>query len=126
MTSERVSKDDWKTNPLPDARAPLGFDHQFSLDQLERLKGGYLPKDMDDKWFIYFEDNWLYLHRSWSGDCIYKLKLETGSDKVTVTESWVNRDPDQFKSSNLEDDRGILSALLNIYFLDDSIPSRTC
>jgi len=29
---------------------------------------------MEDKWFIFLEDDWLYLHRSWTGTCVYKVQ----------------------------------------------------
>jgi hypothetical protein len=37
---------------------------------------GCIPRDMDDRWFIYLEGEWVHLHRSWTGFCIYQVRLE--------------------------------------------------
>jgi hypothetical protein len=65
-----------------------------------------VPKDMEDKWFIYFErgpanrppeaqesaspQGWLLFHRSWTGACIYGLHLERApGGGARVVDSWV-------------------------------------
>jgi len=32
---------------------------------------GLVPEEIEDKWFIYWEDDTLFFHRSWTGNCIY-------------------------------------------------------
>lgn len=35
--------------------------------EVDRLKRGFVPVQMEHKWFIYFEGDWLRFHRSWTG-----------------------------------------------------------
>jgi hypothetical protein len=54
MTSP-VTRTDWKIFPLPEKRAHLEISRAFTDEQMERIRQGLKPKDMDDRWFIYFE-----------------------------------------------------------------------
>jgi hypothetical protein len=96
-----TTRTDWKNKPLSDKADKVVVDFTFSAQDFERLKLGYKPQDMDDRWFICFEDNYLYFHRSWTGHCIFKLKIEKVSDdKYSGTELWIERDQNIFNSSN--------------------------
>jgi hypothetical protein len=72
---------------------------------------------MDDRWFIFFEDDWLYFHRSWTGACIYALRFAPAPNGVGVVESWVSRDPDQYNSPGIEEDRRIVRQLIQTRLL---------
>lgn len=67
---------------------------------------------MDDKWFIFFEDGWLYFHRSWTGSCIYGLKLDRGPEGVRVADGWVTRDRGQYNSPGVEKEMEILQGVI--------------
>jgi hypothetical protein len=45
---------------------------------------------MDQKWFIYMEDDTLWFHRSWTGLCIYEVKFLKAGDKYNIKEAWVD------------------------------------
>ena len=42
---------------------------------------------MEDKWFAYFDEPYLYLHRSWGGMAVFRVKLEADGDGARVTEA---------------------------------------
>lgn len=46
---------------------------------------------MEDKWFIYYEEPHLFLHRSWTGQPVYKLTLKDLLDGAEVTECFGQR-----------------------------------
>ncbi|MCC7420756.1 MAG: hypothetical protein IT428_10760 [Planctomycetaceae bacterium] len=50
---------------------------------------------MEDHWFAVFEEPWLYLHRSWSGVAVYRVRFEFANDRWIIVESLINRDPQQ-------------------------------
>lgn len=104
--------DSWTHLPAPAQREPLDFQARYTDDEYARLRQGNIPQDMDDKWFIYLHEGWLRLHRSWTGIWIYGLRLEQDGDAWTITESWVNRDPEQYRITDAERDREILEGLL--------------
>jgi hypothetical protein len=81
---------------------------------------GHIPQDMDDKWFIYFEDGWLYFHRSWTGACVYALRLDGSPSGVRVIDGWVSRNKRQYRSPGIERDREIVLQLIRSRLLPKS------
>ena len=49
--------------PLPPAREAIALDRTYTAPEFERLKAGHIPEAMEDKWFVFYEEPWLYLHR---------------------------------------------------------------
>jgi hypothetical protein len=114
----RASRTSWKTLPPPLQREPLGFAATFNDAETELLVLGLIPKEMEDKWFIYFDrQGWLFLHRSWTGACIYGVQLERSPGGALVVDSWVSRDPTQYKGTDPEYDRKLLRFLIDALLL---------
>lgn len=101
---------DWKTEPLPGRVAALPFTRTFSVAEFTRLQQGLVPEEMEDKWFVVWHGDALWLHRSWTGFCIYRVGFAVGGDEVAIAEVIVNREPEQYTGSDKDD----LSALGNI------------
>jgi hypothetical protein len=87
---------DWPIHPMPVAKERFDFYRKFDEQQWKRLLKGYLPEEMEEKWFIYAEGSWINFHRSWTGFCIYRLKVRANNDAGEVVEAWVSRDADQY------------------------------
>jgi hypothetical protein len=81
------------------------------------MKIGHIPADMDDKWFIFFEDGWLYFHRSWTGDCIYGLRLDGCPGGVRVIDCWASRAPDRYNSPGVEKEKEMIQRIIAHKFL---------
>jgi hypothetical protein len=118
----RASRTSWKNLPPPQQRESLGFEAVFDDAGTELLVLGLVPKEMEDKWFIYFEgpayrQGWLFLHRSWTGACIYGVQLERSPGGARVVDSWVSRDPTQYKGTDLDYDRKLLRFLIDALLL---------
>jgi hypothetical protein len=118
MGKDRATRQSWKTEPMPDARKLLGPDITLSPEEYEEVQKGHLPDDMDDKWFIYFEDGWLNFHRSWTGNFIYKLRFEPLDTSFRVAEAWVNRDSTQYHRADDEFDARFVRFLIDRVLLD--------
>jgi hypothetical protein len=108
----------WKTLTAPQRKEPLTFEAQYSNVEAKKLKQGLIPQQMEDKWFVYFADGWLNFHRSWTGAQIYALRLEESPTGVTVIESWVNREPEQYKASDTAYDRKLLAFIIDSLLLN--------
>lgn len=108
-----ITKSEWKTKPLPSQPRDLGYE-RFLLDaDAERLLSGIRPLGMDDRWFVYSEDGWVYFVRSWTGHHIFGLKLHpTPTGGSIVIESWANDDPREFNSPGDEENRKTIDSLL--------------
>jgi hypothetical protein len=123
----RASRTSWKTLPPPQQREALGFTAAFNDAETELLVLGLVPQVMEDKWFIYFErpehrgsahrQGWLLFHRSWTGACIYGVQLERTPEGARATDSWVSRDPVQYKGTDVGYDRKLLRFLIDALLL---------
>jgi hypothetical protein len=95
------------------------LDRTFTEEEYQLLSLGLIPEVMEDKWFIYLDGDWLSFHRSWTGYCIYQVRLAHEDGTYRIAEVWVNRDPAQYSSQDAESDAAILSRILIDSFLLD-------
>ena len=70
-----ATKDSWKTLPPRGEFEIVDYSDSFTQNELEALKHGLIPRDMEDKWFIYYDSDILHFHRSWTGDLIFTVRL---------------------------------------------------
>jgi hypothetical protein len=70
----------------------LPYQAAFDNEQLARLKMGLVPRQMEDKWFIYYEEPHLFLHRSWTGQPVYRLTLKGVPNGAEVAEALWSKD----------------------------------
>ncbi len=80
------------------------------------MMAGYVPEGMADRWFILMEDGWLLFHRSWSGNCIFGLKVDHLPDGVSITAGWFSRKADEYNSVDIQSDVELARTLLDGYF----------
>src|SRR5574339_383331 len=91
-SSKKATRSSWKNFPMPELKEYLPFTRKFSEEEYERISIGKIPKEMEDKWFIYEEENQLYFHRSWTGFCIFQVYLNKTDQEYLVADVLVNRD----------------------------------
>lgn len=89
----------------------------FTDAESEQLTCGLVPVEMEDKWFVYFEDGWLRFHRSWTGAFIYALRLDGSPAGVRVVESWVSRDSEYWPENRVSYDRKLVRFLIDALLL---------
>ncbi len=95
--NETATKDTWKNIPIDNPKR-IDIDLLFTVKQFSKLKNGLIPQQMEDKWFIYYENEWLYFHRSWTGNGMYKAKLNKVTEGYTIKEFWVERNQEKYKN----------------------------
>lgn len=81
-----ASATSWKREPINEG-VPVPYQASFDREQLARLKAGLIPNRMEDKWFIYYEEPYLFLHRSWTGAAVFRLTLKDMANGADVTEA---------------------------------------
>jgi O-acetyl-ADP-ribose deacetylase len=108
----RAMRARWKTQPMPAKRAAIPLQRRFDPEEHARLALGLIPQQMEDKWFIYLEDDWIHFHRSWTGKTIYQVRLRPAGEGSVVEEAWVNRDLDEYKGTDDAKDAAMLSFLI--------------
>ena len=74
--------------------------------QFDKMKSGHIPKETDDRWFIYYEDNWLYFFGSRTGYLIFKCKIHHDGSKHEIRDFYAERDVQMY--GNTDDKRDIV------------------
>ncbi len=93
-------KGDWLTEEMPEQRTTLSLDFNLDAEDVEAIRKGYIPSEMEEKWFSYFVDNVLYQHRSWTGFMIDQITFETTLTGLRAVSAVVNRDPRQYQQTD--------------------------
>ncbi len=112
-----AKRSDWKAVELPLQRTNISLDRSFSQREMEKIRQGLVPQQMEDKWFIYWEDNRLSFHRSWTGFCLYIVRFVNVDDLPKMTEAAVNRDPRQYSETSKAKDAKMISYLVDCLLL---------
>lgn len=110
--------------PMPSQTERLRLDRRFNAIEMEQIKKGFVPEQMEDKWLVHFDPttNTLFIHRSWTGYCFYKVNFERNKNEWTTSESWVNRDRRQNENTNTSHDRDVASWVINNLLLHKDEP----
>lgn len=104
--------------PMPAQHISVVLNRSFSKDETVLLKLGFIPRETDDRWFIYFEDNQLHFHRSWTGVSIFQVFFTEDGDTLHMTHATVNRDPQQYTETRPESDVERISHLIDTFLLN--------
>ena len=108
---------DWKTKALPSKRTSLALDRFFSRQEMEAIRMGVIPRQMEDKWFVYWKDGDLYFHRSWTGFCTYIVHFKDQEGGARMFKAEVNRDPDQYTETDNAYDAQLIAYLVDVLLL---------
>ena len=102
-------REDWKTEAMPEQHETFVLSRSFSDEEMTALRHGNIPQAMEDKWFWYMEGSTLWAHRSWTGHCIYRIDFKEDNNHIVT----VNRDPEQYKCTSIDEDIESLNKLLD-------------
>lgn len=111
-----AKKEDWSIEEMPKESECIELNRVFTEEDIYFLHFGNIPKQMEDKWFWYVEDNKLFAHRSWTGFCIFILELDKLSNIHKVI---INRKQEQYKSVNIQEDIVMINNLLDYWTKPD-------
>lgn len=104
----------WKIKPFTEG-VKIPYSRAFSEEEYARVREGFVPEEMQDKWFIYFEKPFLYFHRSWTGNPIFKLVLTEKLRGAEVSEAFWDPTDCKIKDSGYWVDQ--LDSVIRIFLL---------
>ncbi len=104
-----AKKSDWKTIDMPKEHDTFILNRTFTKEEMNNLRYGNIPREMEDKWFWYMEDTTLYAHRSWTGYCIYIVEFKDDNNHIVT----VNRNKEEYGCTSIEEDKESLNKLLD-------------
>lgn len=71
--------------------ALLYYLRDLSPAEFDRISHGLVPASMDEKWYIFKDQNEIFFCRSWTMKCVYRLEIESGELVHHVRQAWVDR-----------------------------------
>lgn len=119
VPEKKATRTDWPSaTDMPERHIDVPFHMDLTPEQIDTLSWGHRPFEMEDKWFTYMEDGILHIHRSWTGNCIFEVRIgECGEHVVRI-----NRDPMQYKSDDHDKDLEMLANLIRIWSSESNDP----
>jgi hypothetical protein len=126
MADKCAGKGDWKSQELPEKKAIIRVERRFSATEVAGLRHGLIPEEMEDKWFIYCDDDVLHFHRSWTGFEIFRVHLAPSGDEWEISSVEVNREFAQYEATDDEYDARLILYLIDVLLLGKNVdfPSR--
>ncbi|MFB8243230.1 hypothetical protein ACFC58_42520 [Kitasatospora purpeofusca] len=92
----------------------------WSREDWAGIELGYRSRDMDEKWDVFTEADVVFLHRSWTGNEIYRATFTTTEDGGrTITGAVVERDPERYNNSDDAYDCLMLELVLSAIVLGE-------
>ena len=126
-----ITRADWKNSPLPARQARLDISRALLDSQMDAIRNGLLPESQDDRWFMFYEQYRLHIHRSWTGYCIYVAYFRAEKGTWILTHADANRDPEQYTQTDDAADAHSLAALIDTLllhepndYIDPAIPAE--
>lgn len=114
-----VGKDWHDLQPMPEAHRIIHGCYVFTPGQMQRIRFGYVPKEVWDRWFIYAEtDSQVRIYRSTTQYCIFILNFVEQLDEWWLKEIVINACPTQYKGRSDYADEQQVIGLLRRYLLN--------
>lgn len=100
-TVSAATRADWKTQAMPEATVTRDIDRRYSAAESEAIRFGFIPWQMEDKWFVFYEAGKLFFHRSWTGLCVFVMHFREDGDGLVAHRLDINRETADADSENL-------------------------
>jgi hypothetical protein len=98
---------------------PIPYSAQFSDCEFRKIRSGFKPRDMDDKWIVQYQKPYLWLNRSWTGIGVYRVEFIKNSDGAAVASAICAKSMLAFGDPHSQADR--LKALIGDLLLDQML-----
>jgi hypothetical protein len=102
--------------------APLPYRASFSSREFDIIRRGLSPQQMEDKWRIHMEGDWLHFDRSWTSITIYRIRFARPGDRHDVVEARINANREEFRRNTDEYEAALLDFLIRRLLLHQDVP----
>jgi hypothetical protein len=110
-----ANKEHWLSKMLPLGRSQIeiAYRRTFTAQEVENLRAGLWPLDMEDRWVIHLGTSSLDMWRSWTGHCIYSLPRHAEGNGAALGPLLVNGDKRIYRSPGASQDIRACEALID-------------
>jgi hypothetical protein len=103
-----------KLGKMPKKRSIIMINEELGPLDSVLVSRGFVPAEMEDKWFIFHEKDRLLFRRSWTGILIYDLEAYWRGDRLYLGQAYVNRMPSQYGETDDDYDVALLRYLIEV------------
>lgn len=114
-----VQPEDWQElKAMPQRQTTLRPTLRFSAEEMVKIRRGFYPTVMEEKWFLYFTGNRLRMHRSWTGILIYDVGFDFDPEGgAQVADVVVNREIREYSNTDDGEDLRLLEEVIRDHLL---------
>ena len=104
---------------MPEAIPPPA--RVWTSEEMDQIRLGYVPHMMEEKWFIFVEEDRLFAHRSWTGLGVYEATFAPVDGGYVIESAVVTGNRSEYKRSSDQDESQILEVLIAGHLLGQSL-----
>lgn len=114
-----VQPEDWsELKAMPERQTVLYPKLWFNPDEMVKIRRGFFPTVMEQKWFLYFTGDRLRMHRSWTGILIFDVGFAFDpKGGAYVTDVVVNRENREYSNTDDDEDLKLLEEIIRYHLL---------
>ncbi len=114
-----VQPEDWQElKAMPERQTVLYPKLWFKPDEMAKIRRGFFPTVMEEKWFLYFTGDRLRMHRSWTGILIFDVGFAFDpKGGAYVTDVIVNRESREYSNTDDDEDLKLLEQIIRYHLL---------
>lgn len=114
-----VQPEDWQElKAMPERQTVLYPKLWFNPDEMVKIRRGFFPTVMEQKWFLYFTGDRLRMHRSWTGILIFDVGFAFDpKGGAYVTDVVVNRENREYSNTDDDEDLKLLEEIIRSHLL---------
>jgi hypothetical protein len=101
--------------------APIPYRATFSEQEYDVIRRGLVPVEMEDRWFIFWEEASLFVHRSWTGFCVYQVAFQVTANSAAVISATVCTDATQYHRGSDQYEVAFLDSLIRGALLQQAV-----
>ena len=120
----KARRSSWKVEPLTVPQPIPAPARVWTDKEMDVIQRGYVPWIMDEKWFIFMEQNRLFAHRSWTGLGVYEATFAPTEGGYVIESAAVTGDETGYRRSSDEAESLTLEVLIASYLLKESLPEE--
>ncbi|MCY4068262.1 MAG: hypothetical protein OXE79_04015 [Acidimicrobiaceae bacterium] len=119
-------RDRWRAEPLVDPQPIPAPDRVWTADEMPFIRRGFIPRVMEEKWFIFMEQDRLFAHRSWTGLGVYEAEFASVDGGHVIESAVVTGDQSKYRRGEDEYESRTLETLIVSYLLREApSPEKT-
>ena len=101
-----------KLKEFPREFIKINIDIHLLKEQILKASNYNKPSGMDDRWYVTCESDIINFYRTWTGSCIYRVKMNNEKNRLIQLD--INNNLEQYKFSNIEEEIVLFDSIFNL------------